>query len=260
MVRIILEKLRQLAIYPFKLQRIFSPRPLTYFLFSYLTGRSLIKIKVRQLPTPLFMRPRSSDIRVAYEIFATDELRFHWPFRRSPMTIIDGGANVGYVTLALNQRWPNASILAIEPDFLNFSILQKNTDSLPTVSSLQKGIWGQTCNLTVRPETTSSAWGLQFTPITVPKPGSIPAITIPELIESLPNNHCDLLKLDIEGAELNVFSQTDLSWMERVSVLLIETHGIAARDLLLSVSSLLKLNVTTSGEKLILSKSDSTQI
>jgi FkbM family methyltransferase len=52
-----------------------------------------------------------------------------WPLAQEPKTIIDGGANVGYASLAFKRRWPEAYVLAIEPDSANLALLQK---TMPT--------------------------------------------------------------------------------------------------------------------------------
>jgi hypothetical protein len=86
-------------------------------------------------------------------------------------------------------------------------------------------------------------------------PGSVASDTVPALIDLLPGKHCDLLKLDIEGAELGVFTMPDLSWIERVSVILIETHGAEARNAVNFAASLFGMKIEQVGEKVMLSRS-----
>jgi len=178
-----------------------------------------------------------------------------WPLAEPPVAIIDGGANVGYATLALKHRWPEASVIAVEPDADNFAVLQKNTADLHSVSLVQRGIWGTRCSLCVKPDPCAAAWSLQFEPVPETTPGGTPSETVPNLIELFSGNHCDLLKLDIEGAELNVFSQADLSWIERVSVILIEIHSDAAERAVLNAAKCYNLLVAQAGEKVMLYRS-----
>jgi Methyltransferase FkbM domain len=42
------------------------------------------------------------------------------------------------------------------------------------------------------------------------------------LVDMLPDRYCDLLKFDIEGAEVDVFSEGNLDWIDRVAVILVE--------------------------------------
>ncbi len=209
-------------------------------------------MRSKTFPRPFWLRPRGTDIRVAYEIFTNAELSMDWPLTDSPRTIIDGGANVGYATLALKERWPQASILAVEPDGGNFTMLKRNCSSLDSVQFIQKGIWGISCRLHVRPESTKEAWALQFEPVIGASEEGIPAESIPMLLAQIPGGHCDLLKLDIEGAETNVFQQNDLSWIDHVSVILIETHGPAANEAVQAAANKFALKSRQVGEKLML--------
>jgi hypothetical protein len=116
-------------VYPAKLSAILAPRQLTSFVLAYSFNRSPIRIRSRAFPTPIWLRPRSTDIRVTYELFTKRELEMRWPLAQQPKTIIDGGANVGYASLAFKRRWPEAYVLAIEPDSANLALLQK---TMPT--------------------------------------------------------------------------------------------------------------------------------
>ncbi len=54
--------------------------------------------------------------------------------------------------------------------------------------------------------------------------GSTPAVTIPGLMERFGLTHLDLLKIDIEGSELELFTQGDHTWIEKVDTIAIELH------------------------------------
>lgn len=49
------------------------------------------------------------------------------------------------------------------------------------------------------------------------------AVTIDELLQS-GNGNIDILKLDIEGSEADLFASNDTSWIRRVKVFAIELH------------------------------------
>jgi hypothetical protein len=163
-VRYVPEPLRKAVVYPAKLSAILAPRQLTSFVLAYSFNRSPIRIRSRAFPTPIWLRPRSTDIGVTYELFTKRELEMRWPLAQQPKTIIDGGANVGYASLAFKRRWPEAYVLAIEPDSANLALLQKNYADLKGFDSLQCGILGSACSLQVRSEQAGSAWGFQFEP------------------------------------------------------------------------------------------------
>lgn len=245
------ELCRKACVYPGKLLATFSVVECARYIIAYLLNQEVLKVRSRKFPRPFLLRPRGTDIRVAYEIFTNAELSMEWPLPNPPRTIIDGGANVGYATMALKERWPESAIIAVEPDAANFAILERNCSSLSSVELVQKGIWGTSCRLRVRPGSTAEAWALQFEPVPSEAEG-IPAESIPMLLDQLPGGYCDLLKLDIEGAETNVFQQNDLNWINKVSVILIETHSELAEDAVQEAADKFALKSRQVGEKLML--------
>ena len=55
-------------------------------------------------------------------------------------------------------------------------------------------------------------------------PGSVAATTIPEILRQSSADKIDLLKLDIEGAELELFSCGSDVWLGHVRLLVLELH------------------------------------
>ncbi len=53
--------------------------------------------------------------------------------------------------------------------------------------------------------------------------GMVKAITIAEILDQSGADRIDILKLDIEGAEKEVFSN-DTDWLEKVDLMIIELH------------------------------------
>jgi hypothetical protein len=54
---------------------------------------------------------------------------------------------------------------------------------------------------------------------------AIEGISIPTLLRRIGERTIDLLKLDIEGSEEELFARGSLEWLGRVGVLSVETHG-----------------------------------
>ena len=60
----------------------------------------------------------------------------------SASTIVDLGANIGLATLYFAARYPQASILAVEPAAENFNVLLRKTQSLGLrVHRYQAAVW-----------------------------------------------------------------------------------------------------------------------
>ena len=83
------------------------------------------------------LRCRGSDLACFEQIVVRDE-----PFRMSmdPNLIIDAGANVGLATAVLANRFPDATIVALEIDAQHFGMLRANTEHYRNVIPLNKAL------------------------------------------------------------------------------------------------------------------------
>lgn len=184
------------------------------------------KLKYKPLPVHLpgsdlkfFIRPRTSDLKTFRNIFLYDEYLF--PFYGAPQTIVDAGANIGLTSIFFAVQFPDATIIAIEPELSNFDLLQKNSASYSNIIPLQKGLWNKQTRLKIaNPE--APKWSFQVEE-TGERQNYIEATTIDQIFSDYGLERIDILKIDIEGAEKELFSdKTD--WLENVGVLVIELH------------------------------------
>jgi hypothetical protein len=67
--------------------------------------------------------------------------------------------------------------------------------------------------------------GTQVIPASV---GSVEVMTIPDMLALSPTGRIDVLKIDIEGAELELF-RGPCDWLRAVGCVSIELHGEAAK-------------------------------
>ncbi len=133
--------------------------------------------------------------------------------------ILDCGAKVGITALYFASRYPNARIFSIEPNDKNFALLKHNTAVEPRISPIHGAIVGRARN-SVRLTTDKPAWG-NF--ITEHAEGlEVPAFTIEQILELNDLSRIDLLKVDIEGAEKELFANSE--FMRRVGFVVVELH------------------------------------
>ena len=135
--------------------------------------------------------------------------------------IIDAGANVGYVTIALAKKYPGCRILAIEPDRDNYKVLEHNTAELPRVQTLLGALWSESDTLRI------SNPGAKSVSFQVSPSGDgelVQAFSISDLIELAGENSVSLLKLDIEGAEFELFRNHTETWFKKVKFMMVELH------------------------------------
>jgi len=168
------------------------------------------------------LRGRTSDAAVFAQIFLQEELDF--TLARTPMTIVDGGANIGLSSLFLARKYPDAQILAVEFESSNFALLERNAAGYPNIRCVHAGLWSHDARLSVA-NPNAEKWA--YAPVSagdVEMPAStVQAVTVGTLLDRYGFEHVDFLKLDIEGSEFEVFS-TRPSWLARVRAIAIELH------------------------------------
>jgi FkbM family methyltransferase len=185
-----------------------------------------LAVRVPGLRMPPRLRRGSSDIHVFESVFVDRE--FDGLALTSPRLIIDGGANVGYTTAFFAYKYPGAMVIAVEPSSDNARQLELNCRGLGNVRVLVGGIWPVSGYLRIA-NPMEAAWALQCEPAGAEEPGAFRAYTVDEIIDGAGEPHCDLLKLDIEGAEEQLFSGPT-GWLARVGSIVVEVHGARARE------------------------------
>ena len=176
--------------------------------------------------SPVYLRVPSSDVRVFEQIFLRNEYAFE--VNTDPEFIIDAGANIGLASVYFASRFPNARILAIEPERKNFEILVKNVERYPNVQPILGALWGERAEVEVVDHGLGN-WGFMIeassdseTPAG-PSHQKVEAMTVDMILERYGVRQISIFKLDIEGAELEVFRNSS-SWIDKVDSLIIELH------------------------------------
>lgn len=170
----------------------------------------------------VWLRGGTSDSTVFEDVFITQHYKIPDYVPLSPSRIVDAGANIGLASLYFAGRWPEAEIVAIEPEADNFKMLRRNVADLNRITLVEAGIWSNSeVRLAIANPSTSNKWGLQ----TKAEPdGGIAATTIPAIMAGAAWERIDLLKLDVEGAERFLFDDSCHLWLRLVDVLIIELH------------------------------------
>ncbi len=170
---------------------------------------------------PVYLRPGTADLTTFREIFLREEYNLTLPASFHPRVIIDAGANIGFTSLFFAHQYPEVIIYSLEPEPDNFTLLRKNAAAYPTIKPIHAAVWHRDGVLKV----TDQGYGLRGFMVeeTAEAAEAIPAITIPMLIKQHRIGIIDILKMDIEGSEKEVFSG-DTSWLATTRCLVIELH------------------------------------
>jgi FkbM family methyltransferase len=169
----------------------------------------------------IYIRDKFADKYTFKQVFLEDQYNFKFPF--TPSTMLDGGANIGLASVYFAHRFPNTKIVAVEPNEENFKMILKNTVNYPNVFAKQGGIWNDNKRLAIIDK---AAYDNSFmvTEVAENTPDSLPAFSIHSIMQEQGWSTLDVLKLDIEGSEKEVFEKNVEEWLPHTRMLIIEVH------------------------------------
>lgn len=187
---------------------------------------ALCKSAVPGSPHAVQLRVPSSDLSTYYQVFTKRDYDFC--AESPPRVIVDAGANIGLASVWFANRFPQAKIIAIEPERGNYELLLRNVSPYPNILPLRAALWNRNEEIDLR-DPGRGAWG--FITETSHSGEDSPArtlhtvrgITVDALMAEYMLDGIDLLKIDIEGAEREVFEDTS-AWIGRVRSLIVELH------------------------------------
>jgi FkbM family methyltransferase len=185
-----------------------------------------VAVAVPGIKHPVHLRLRTSDVPTFEQVLVSAGYACALP--GSPRVIVDAGANIGLASLFFANKYPEARILAIEPAKSNYRLLKANSAPYRTIIPVQGALWKNGEELNIE-DSGLGEWGLQTTAapaaevLNSPSQEKAYGITLDKLMEQHDIEYIDLLKIDIEGSEKEVFESAG-SWIKKVGVIAIELH------------------------------------
>src|SRR5688572_8636583 len=170
---------------------------------------SIRSLWFKPLKRRLWFRPDETDSDVFHQVFVNE--LYSISLKRSPKTIVDAGANVGYTTLFFASKYPNARIIAIEPSPRSVKLLRMNVAGLANVTIVEAALWAKTEDVLFK-DLPGRSWAAR-----VDEQGTyrISGISMQDLLDRHNVTEIDLLKMDVEGAEKEIFEQAQSGWLDR---------------------------------------------
>lgn len=143
--------------------------------------------------------------------------------REHPL-ILDCGANVGTSVLYFKQLYPGAHIIAFEPDVNVFNVLSQNINErdIDGVELINAAVWKEEGELNFIAE------GADSGRIDTADRGEMKVPTV-RLSDYIAGRKISMLKMDIEGAELEVLNDCRNVLME-VENIFVEYHSFSGKD------------------------------
>jgi FkbM family methyltransferase len=140
-----------------------------------------------------------------------------------PRQIIDIGANTGLFVLRAKQLWPDASIVAFEPEPNNYQGLCETIkiNALARVEAINAAVADKDGSITLYLHPRNI--GGHSTVHHHSTDGIVvQTCRLDKFINLLPNQKCDLLKVDCEGGELAIFQSLDQKTANSIATIVYE--------------------------------------
>ncbi len=210
-----------------------------------------IRFNLPGLNETIFLRHDTSDVKTFDKIFLDEE--YDISLDHPPKFIIDAGANIGAASIYFAHKYPKAKIISIEPEKSNFHMLLKNTTPYKNIFCLQKALWHTNEPLTIKNRDVNKESFEIGQKNQDCEQDIIQSTTVNDLIREFDLPAIDILKIDIEGAEKEVFSN-NVAWIEKVGLIFVELHDRkkpGCRESFFKAVKPYTKNVSQTGETLV---------
>lgn len=172
--------------------------------------------------TTIELRAGTTDFDIFEQIVVLRDCAL--PFEHNPRLIIDGGSHIGCSVIWFARQYPKARIIAVEAQRENFEILMRNTNPYPNIQCIYGAIWSSKGKLRLQ-NPKADPWGFRVTASDLTTATDlVDGIMIEDLLVMSGEDRIGILKLDIEGAEREVFSGECDGWLSRTEAIIIELH------------------------------------
>lgn len=190
------------------------------FELAWSARAEVCRLSIPGVPSQLAMRRGTSDPDVFSSIFVERDLEHGLP--GDARLVIDAGANVGFSSVFYACRYPEALVIAVEPDRDNAELARRNCAGL-NVRVVEGAVWPRTGWVRIaNPD--AEPWAFRVEECGQRDRGAVRAWSIADLLADSGRDRCDLLKMDIEGGEADVFA-AECDWLPRVGQIVIDLHG-----------------------------------
>lgn len=203
--------------------KVLGPLPALASIVGKLSGYPIrMALKRPGIAHPISIRLPSSDMDAYEQIFLHRE--YDVKLQHTPDVIIDAGANIGLASIYFSGRYPSAKVYAIECENSNFQVLQRNVAPYPNIVPIHAALWDQNGEIRIV-DPGLGKWGFMTTAEADPAVWSTPilALTLESIMATHGIERIDILKIDIEGAELEVLKSSS-TWIAKVDLIIAELH------------------------------------
>lgn len=197
------------------------------FITSNFKGNAQKRIKLRKLP--------SSDFDVFQQIYfwkeylpAIDTYKNNFAKPNNyRVNIIDAGGNIGLTSLFFLEHFNNCQIICLEPEIENFKILDYNlpNSDLNNIKKINAAIWSKNAKIKIVKDFRDKLdWSFRVEE--TEDLNSIDAFSFNQIVKENKLEFIDILKIDIEGSEKEIFtsSNMNLDFLKITKCIAMEIH------------------------------------
>ncbi len=176
------------------------------------------------------LRLRTNDL-VATEVYGGRPYALDYSPLGAVQTVLDLGANAGVASAFLSARFPDARIVAVEPSPATFELLAENLGRISPGSVAVRAAVVSRAGRYRLERGTAPANDRVVAAESAPASGTeeLDALTLTELLDRHLPRGVDLMKVDIEGGERELF-ETAAEWAPRVRAIVAEVHAPLTRE------------------------------
>ena len=184
------------------------------------------------------IRKKSTDFLVFEQVILNQEYK---PFlelikkysQNKRLNLVDAGSNVGFASLYLNEHLNINRIVSIEPSKENIKNLKENfhSNSITNIHIYETGLWEKKTRLKLDTNFRDGReWSLRLVETNENDPDGFDCISIENIFNDEKIEIIDILKIDIEGGEKEVFKafEKDNSILSKIKFIAIEIHDEVA--------------------------------
>ena len=185
-------------------------------------------VKVRLFREHVTIRPNWLDLEVAFESLGGefDGLKGLLPPTYSGI-ILDAGGFIGTAAIALSRLYPNAKIVSIEASIKNFEFLKLNVNNINNIFPIHAALMPKSSGFVELHDSGNGDWG--FSTVTKKEydvyaaPETVKTICINTVRNRFGGDRVGILKLDIEGGELDIFIE-NREILDEIPIIFVELH------------------------------------
>jgi len=191
----------------------------------------------------LTLRGGYADAHMFDRIFVRDEYRLEPLGAGKLSTVLDLGGNVGLFTVRVAPLVDR--VIAYEPCSINFSRLQNNVAGIPNIEAVRSAVGSHTGKVRLYHPQSDALSGVYSL---YPELGrhematheEVEIVSLEEVFARHAIDRCDLLKVDVEGAEYEILYSAPSKVLERIDRIHAEYHDVSPDDPKTRVDALLE--------------------